>query len=525
MSYPATPPDRASPRTATMQIALISIPPSFALYVQDYSIPSFTDQWRINTYAGLLWTPYPLLPMHLKTSAIVLLLYNHLGPLTAGRAPTLSSPLPATPANPDTLAASLPLPKPHRSPGLHQQYTAAQRRRSRHLYDRFALREEAMSEEEPLFMATDAEVTGAAPAHLQAAFLADEASFGRASLGAEAIAAAGGLRGLLHGRRRAFKYAKCNKCTIITCSKEPFICTGHCKKQSRLFTCRTTSRFATVRECPDDPPDPRTLPAEPLGRFDAAVVTATATFIGCANITNRPSGCPVTGTTATTASGRRAVVSASTCMQHLYPPDCGSPFFPFGYCECTLAVVGTTGEMVVPCNASGLQLGDGDGTGGNVTTALSQVAVVQLDNVTYTGFSDYTEEGDDPGYSYNHTFSVAGEGVLMTLDLFFGMTVEAEGFVTSGTVDRDYSYDYENAAETGVNDGAVAAVSMAQNPVSACLEEFRARNDGVFEDVEGDYYSVHYDRGYSGCFGNAEYRAPTFEVTILEDNTSDDDAE
>ena len=41
-----------------------------------------------------------------------------------------------------------------------------------------------------------------------------------------------------------------------------------------------------------------------------------------------------------------------------------------------------------------------------------------------------------------------------------------------------------------MNDGAVAAVSMAQDPVSACVEEFRARNDGVFGDVEGDYYSV-----------------------------------
>ena len=198
-------------------------------------------------------------------------------------------------------------------------------------------------------------------------------------------------------------------------------------------------------------------------------------------------------------------------MQHLYPPDCGSPFFPFGYCACTLAVVGSAQQEVAACNASELQLGDGDGTGGNVTTTVSQVAVVQGDKITYTGFSDYTEVGDDPGYSYNHTFSVAGERVVVTLDLFFGKTVEAEVFVTHGTVDPDYNEDDGFAAKKDVTGGAGPA-----SPVRACYDEFFARNDGSFGQDEGDYYSVYYNKGYSGCNGNFAYTAPTYEVTVFE---------
>ena len=52
---------------------------------------------------------------------------------------------------------------------------------------------------------------------------------------------------------------------------------------------------------------------------------------------------------------------------------------------------------------------------------------------------------------------------------------------------------------------------------------FNARSYGVSWDAEGDCYSVYYDRGYSGCFGNAEYRAATFEVTLFEDDASDVD--
>ena len=41
---------------------------------------------------------------------------------------------------------------------------------------------------------------------------------------------------LAHGNRKASEYPVCPRCTIISCKSGR--CTGHCKSQRRLFTCR-----------------------------------------------------------------------------------------------------------------------------------------------------------------------------------------------------------------------------------------------------------------------------------------------
>eukprot|EP00892_Ulva_mutabilis_P008138 jgi/Ulvmu1/5697/UM024_0044.1 len=86
---------------------------------------------------------------------------------------------------------------------------------------------------------------------------------------------------------------------MLTCTKST--CSGHCKTGRRLFTCRTRGIFIASGFCNDeDKPDPLSLPAEPLDPLRSLSITATQPFIGCANITGLPNGCPASGTTGIT---------------------------------------------------------------------------------------------------------------------------------------------------------------------------------------------------------------------------------
>lgn len=80
---------------------------------------------------------------------------------------------------------------------------------------------------------SDAVVTGAISLKLkaQAAFHAASGDW------------SGGLRGLLHGRRRPQNYSACPSCSMISCSRATgeTRCSGHCKCSRKLFTCRTNS--------------------------------------------------------------------------------------------------------------------------------------------------------------------------------------------------------------------------------------------------------------------------------------------
>lgn len=73
-------------------------------------------------------------------------------------------------------------------------------------------------------MLADATVTGPASASVQAALDAEHE---------EPLATIGGLRGLLRGRRRPGKWAKCSHCTMVSCRGSN--CSGHCRARRKVF--------------------------------------------------------------------------------------------------------------------------------------------------------------------------------------------------------------------------------------------------------------------------------------------------
>ena len=160
---------------------------------------------------------------------------------------------------------------------------------------------------------------------------------------------AGAARGLLHGRRRPSKYTRCPVCTEVHCNKGTGFCTGHCKKKATLFTCRPIGRSAN--SCFDDSKrDPSTLEPDTLDSLDSVVVSTAAPYIGCANITGAPSGCPAEGTRGFNDERMlEYTVLSSSCEQHLYTPPCNDTlFYPFGYCSCVIGFEGG-GPAHVPC--------------------------------------------------------------------------------------------------------------------------------------------------------------------------------
>eukprot|EP00892_Ulva_mutabilis_P008784 jgi/Ulvmu1/6278/UM028_0138.1 len=180
-----------------------------------------------------------------------------------------------------------------------------------------------------------------------------------AALNAAGGSWAGGRRALLHGRRRAKNYTVCPTCTLISCvapTPENFNsrCSGHCKRNRRLYRC--TGSGAAANSCGnDDAPDPSTVPPDSLPSTSSVQVEATAPFIGCVNITGLPSGCPAAGNTGTRADGTSYRVLWTICEQHMYTLKCSegankSPFYPFGYCMCVVLITGSGHVQQAPCS-------------------------------------------------------------------------------------------------------------------------------------------------------------------------------
>ena len=233
---------------------------------------------------------------------------------------------------------------------------------------------------------------------------------------------AGAARGLLHGKRRPSKYSQCNVCTVISCNKAAGICSGHCKKRRRLFTCRTSSGVTRVAgSCGSvNPPDPLSLEADPLEPRRTVEVAASAPFIGCANITGLPNACPAEGTRGILDGGLEFTVVRSSCEQYLYNLTCTqenskTPFHPFGYCFCAIEYDGG-GRVGGPCrlfelNYTAPRLRESDGV---------PISVYPEGNMTVTM---YGERGvfDVRLYSYDTVFELGSVTVHAHMGLWEGV--------------------------------------------------------------------------------------------------------
>lgn len=258
-----------------------------------------------------------------------------------------------------------------------------------------------------------------------------------------------GRRGLLHGTRPAWKYAICNRCTIVSCNVGRTSCSGHCKKNNKAFFC---SRNNIPTSICITPPGGIVRPDSPdaLATYNTVIVTAPTPYVGCANIANRPTGCPAPFTGGTTSDGNRITVVQSSCIAEGYTPECGSPYYPFGVCECKMIVSGV-GVVTRPCDTREVTLGvrsapNGLPTAGLPSTSEDGVTVDSRGRVTYTGFSDYTDEEDEPRWQYNVTVAAgdaaAGELELVTvfLDFFQTDVIDAEELTEEGDISEDYDY-------------------------------------------------------------------------------------
>lgn len=259
-----------------------------------------------------------------------------------------------------------------------------------------------------------------------------------------AATGSGASRGLLHGVHRLARFPRCNDCTMVRCFRSGY-CSGHCRRGGRMRFCDSNSQgnASTIGDelgcsssipgvCNDDD-----LPATSIEEFDTVVVTVNAPFIGCADISNRPSACPARGTRATLSGDRQAVVLLSRCRAEQYVPDRESPLLPFGVCECIYREAAQpqngTASGSPPrrrriirgaCNTEELAAGSGIG-GADVTpsVAMGGIVVQPSGDWTLTSFSNFTGAGQLPDFSYNVTATVRGTEVEASLDLYQAVVV------------------------------------------------------------------------------------------------------
>ena len=284
---------------------------------------------------------------------------------------------------------------------------------------------------------SDAVVTEPVPARLLASLMHDPWYAHAGSVSSTAGGAIGAQRALLHGTRPAWKYAVCNQCTIVSCNAAR-TCSGHCKKNGKLFFCSQKNVPAGFCIPPPAGTPPPSSP-DPLQTYDTVVVTAPAPYIGCANIANRPTGCPASFTGGATADGDAVTVVRSKCLAEGFMPECGSPYFPFGICECTLWVSGV-GIVNQPCNTSELTLGVHSRFPDGPSTNEDGVVVDERGRITYTGFSDYTDADDEPEYKYNVTVTADGQNTTVFMDFYRTDVLLAEDLSEEGEVSDDYDY-------------------------------------------------------------------------------------
>ena len=243
--------------------------------------------------------------------------------------------------------------------------------------------------------------------------------------GADAAAGwAGGARGLLHGKRRRSAYSRCPTCTMITCRGQDGLCSGHCKRRRKLFTCRRQGAFNVASPCIDNRPDFTDLPPDRLPPLNSILVTANAPFIGCANITGLPSTCPAEGTRGESDDGQRFTVLGSACEQHRYSiQQCEreganiTPFYPFGYCECVTRSDAGVVDMA-PCRLSELRYTAPE-TGG------VPVRVFPEGNTTITRYG-VTEELDVGRHRRDMMFNTTGGTVDVKIIVNYATLNEAE---------------------------------------------------------------------------------------------------
>lgn len=239
------------------------------------------------------------------------------------------------------------------------------------------------------FVLANATVTGPASASVQAAFDAEYE---------EPLATIGGLRGLLHGRRRPGKWAKCSRCTMVSCRGTE--CSGHCRARRTVHDCSgQVTRIGLLQVCFTDPDaDISAIPISALDPPDSVVVTAPSPYIGCALIANQDSSCPAPGTrgqlpAAEGSAAEQYEVGVSMCAAQRYLPDCDRPLYPLGICLCSRVALDGRKLGAGPCIISELDIANappGRGEG--------RVVVEARGAATYTGFSDYTEPADTAGY-------------------------------------------------------------------------------------------------------------------------------
>ena len=273
------------------------------------------------------------------------------------------------------------------------------------------------------FLMADAEVTGEVKGADTAAGLA---TFTRA---------------LLHGKRRPSKYSRCPTCTMISLNKQTGTFSGHCKKRSKLFTCRRTGIVASSSgQC--EGPDIPNLPADTLPPLRSVSVTAPAPFIGCANITGLPSGCPTEGTRGESDDGERFTVMGSICIDYRYsikqcengrPND--TPFYPFGYCLCVTRT--RDGSLYWgPCQLSELRYKAPDAA----KTDGVPVRVAPEGNTTVTTYG-VREELDLRGYSNDKVFNSTGVTVDVEMIVWDALLNQGENLTLDGPLTLTHADD------------------------------------------------------------------------------------
>lgn len=291
------------------------------------------------------------------------------------------------------------------------------------------------------FVMDHAEVVGPASADDEAAWMRAEAELSRPRRHS-------GLRGLLHGKRPARLYSKCNRCTLLKCAQSIGAkrkCTGHCKKRKKLFICNSERVFESPPCVDIDAGDVPDLPVDGLLVSESAVVTAEAPFMGCAIIAGAVNGCPRAGSRVTVGAQVGEIVE-SICREEKYTPrpvdfvTCRAPLFPYGLCFCRIALPGRDTESFGACDVTQVDLGSADSSGdknddggpsssGSIASSFGRadasastsppepdalrqeeefvdgivVVVERRGDVTYTGFSDYSEPGDEVGATYQRS--------------------------------------------------------------------------------------------------------------------------
>ena len=322
------------------------------------------------------------------------------------------------------------------------------------------------------------------PLELQAALEAEDATLDD---GTDTAAPAwpGGLRHLLHGKRKKSKYAKCNRCSVVRCQTHTE-CTGHCKKRGKLFFCKTNRNDPRTCKRGSGPYDPETLEVDSLDPLSSLIISTGSNLIGCAEVAGQGTGCPARGTRITRGPDRGMVVEFSSCMTRRYElQDCESPFYPFGFCMCSFVRrTARSGFLAsAPCRSDQVELDP------------SSVPMVSRRTGGFVGstttFADYVDDDRAPNYTYTETFSTGRERASFTLEYYRGFSVLADRFTFVETISADYDAGGQpSQRDIELDDSYFNEVQF--DAFSECYYRCFFEGGDVLGTVGEDFYSVHY---------------------------------